>query len=295
MEDQVREVDTNDTDPSLLAIGGDGSEEEEEGRVRLVRPGPDRSKSDEWSEGAVASLLDAYEAKWVLRNRAKLKGQDWDNVARQVSARAGSTRPAKTPTQCKNKVESMKKRFRSESAAGGGSRWPLFPRLDRLVRCRAPTTALVMVDRPPERPTPSSHSPEPKGRAGARQGECEETKGKEHINELHKEGLCNMQPYDPCNEEQKLKNKRRRREREEEEGWEVMESIPWLAEVALRVEQARMDAMREVERMRAQAEAKKGEMDLKRTEIIANTQLKIAKLLVGYDDTVDSSLRIGRG
>jgi hypothetical protein len=49
----------------------------------------DRTKRDEWSEGAVTSLLDAYEAKWVLRNRAKLKGQDWEDVAKAVSARAG--------------------------------------------------------------------------------------------------------------------------------------------------------------------------------------------------------------
>ncbi|CAN6896362.1 unnamed protein product [Brassica oleracea] len=30
---------------------------------------------------AVSSLLEAYETKWVLRNRAKLKGQDWEDVA----------------------------------------------------------------------------------------------------------------------------------------------------------------------------------------------------------------------
>ena len=166
MEGNLQQVNSN---PSLVAIGVDDSKEEEEEHVRVVGPGSDRTKRDEWSEGAVGSLLDAYEAKWVLRNRAKLKGQDWEDVARLVSARSGSTRPAKTPTQCKNKVESMKKRYRSESAAGGGSRWPLFARLDGLVRCRAPTTALVLVDRPPERPTPSSHSPEPNGRAVAEQ------------------------------------------------------------------------------------------------------------------------------
>ncbi|XP_008803366.2 uncharacterized protein LOC103716939 [Phoenix dactylifera] len=295
MEGNLQQVDNNANNPSLAAVGVDDSKEEEE-HARVVGPGSDRSKRDEWSEGAVASLLDVYEAKWVLRNRAKLKGHDWEDVARVVAAQSGSARPAKTPTQCKNKVESMKKRYRSESAAGGRSRWPLFARLDGLVRCRSPTTALVSVDRPPGRPAPSSHSPEPNVAAVAKQAECEETKGKEHVNEIHKEH-CNMQPYDPCDGKQKIndRKKRRMREREEKESWKVMESIQWLAEVALRVEQGRMEAMREVERMRAQAEAKKGEMDLKQTEIIANTQLQIAKLLVGKDDNVDSSLRIGRG
>lgn len=108
----------------------------------------DRTKRDEWSEGAVMSLLDAYEAKWVLRNRAKLKGQDWEDVARAVSARAGEGKSAKTATQCKNKVESMKKRYRSESSTGNGSRWPLYARLDGLVRCREPVTVVTVVERP---------------------------------------------------------------------------------------------------------------------------------------------------
>ena len=85
------------------------------------------------------------------------------------------------------------------------------------------------------------------------------------------------------------KKKRRRRE-----DWEVAESIRWLAEVVVRSEQARMDTMRELERMRVEADAKRGEMDLKRTEIIANTQLEIARLFAGSGKGVDSSLRIGR-
>lgn len=86
--------------------------------------------------------------------------------------------------------------------------------------------------------------------------------------------------------------KKRRRRRED---WEVAESIRWLAEVVVRSEQARMDTMRELERMRVEADTKRGEMDLKRTEIIANTQLEIARLFAaGSGKGVDSSLRIGR-
>ncbi|XP_047319388.1 trihelix transcription factor ASIL2 [Impatiens glandulifera] len=101
----------------------------------------DRLKRDEWSEGAVSSLLEAYEAKWILRNRAKLKGQDWEDVAKHVSSRANSGKSPKTQTQCKNKIESMKKRYRSESIAVDGSSWPLYPRLDHLLRGSAPVPA----------------------------------------------------------------------------------------------------------------------------------------------------------
>lgn len=116
--------------------------------------GNDRLKRDEWSEGAVSCLLEAYETKWVLRNRAKLKGHDWEDVARFVSARASCSKSPKTQTQCKNKIESMKKRYRSESATADGSSWPLYPRLDLLLRGSNPPP-------PPQLPQPIPLSTNP--------------------------------------------------------------------------------------------------------------------------------------
>lgn len=93
----------------------------------------------------------------------------------------------------------------------------------------------------------------------------------------------------------RMKRKIEKKKRRRREEVEIAESIRWLAEVVVRSEQARMDTMREIERMRVEAEAKRGEMDLKRTEIIANTQLEIARLFAaGVGKGVDSSLRIGR-
>lgn len=92
-------------------------------------------------------------------------------------------------------------------------------------------------------------------------------------------------------------NKLMKKKRKRKEEFEVAESIRWLAEAVVKSEQARMDAMREIERMRVEAEAKRAEMELKRTEIIANTQLEIARLFASaghVGKAVDSSLRIGR-
>ena len=93
-----------------------------------------------------------------------------------------------------------------------------------------------------------------------------------------------------------MKMKRKKRRREEGNSWEdVADSIRWLAEAVVRSEQVRMDTMRELERMRVEAEAKRGEMDLKRTEIIANTQLEIARLFASAaGKNIDSSTPIGR-
>lgn len=86
-----------------------------------------------------------------------------------------------------------------------------------------------------------------------------------------------------------------RKRRRKGENWDVAESIRWLAKVMVKSEQAKVETMRELEKMRVDAEVKRGEIDLKRTEIIAHTQLEIARLFatsLGKD--VDPSLRMGR-
>ncbi|KAK4738983.1 hypothetical protein R3W88_002680 [Solanum pinnatisectum] len=305
----------------------------------------DRLKRDEWSEGAVSCLLEAYEAKWILRNRAKLKGQDWEDVAKHVSARVNSTKSPKTQTQCKNKIESMKKRYRSESAtAADASSWPLYSRLDLLLRgnnASAASSSLIPLPLPPAAP-PSTNcvidavEPPPKppivlppppatlpppplppspalpigngdqnshGSNGLDRGIKEDilmdaklsdnAAAPDHKNATATNSSSTPALYSDNKSKSKLRSKNKRKRAVE--GWEIGESIRLLAEVVVRSEQARMETMRDIERMRAEAEAKRGEMDLKRTEIIANTQLEIAKLFASITKgSVDSSLRIGR-
>ncbi|KAF8398240.1 hypothetical protein HHK36_017166 [Tetracentron sinense] len=272
--------------------------------------GGDRLKRDEWSEGAVSTLLDTYESKWVLRNRAKLKGHDWEDVGRCVSSRSNSTKSSKTQTQCKNKIESMKKRYRSESASVDASSWPLFPRLDLLLRCRAhpPPSPnhppLLLLDQQPPSPPPPETQQDSHEANGVKWGPKEDgTKTKLFGHGADKIPMerDSSSPVSDSDREKlkstkkmKMKMKMEKKKRRRREDWEVAESVRWLAEVVLRSEQARMETMRELERMRVEAEAKRGEMDLKRTEIMANTQLQIAQLLAGNGKGADSSLRIGR-
>lgn len=67
-----------------------------------------------------------------------------------------------------------------------------------------------------------------------------------------------------------------------------------ISRVVMRSAQPRRMETMKVERMRMEPAAKKGEMDFKRTEIMANTQLQIAKILASNGKDIDSSLRIGR-
>ncbi|KAL9298342.1 hypothetical protein ACSQ67_024238 [Phaseolus vulgaris] len=277
--------------------------------------GGDRVKRDEWSEGAVSTLLEAYEAKWVLRNRAKLKGHDWEDVARRVSSRATSTKSPKTSTQCKNKVESMKKRYRSESAtAEHPSSWPLYSRLDLLLRgtgplLSSPPPLLTVTPSSAEPPQPSPPS-EPLAIAQNSHGsngvddklvkeDVLAAKSFEHVSSKNPLDTDSSTPALYSKKEEMRCNKRKKKGientgRRRKEYMEIAESLRWLAEAMIRSEEARMETMKEIERMRVEAEAKRGEMDLKRTEIIANTQLEIARIFANVNKGVDSSLRIGR-
>ncbi|OAY53375.1 trihelix transcription factor ASIL1 [Manihot esculenta] len=327
---------TNQESPSLPS--NNNSIKEDPSRKRLSATGAggggggDRLKRDEWSEGAVSCLLEAYESKWILRNRAKLKGHDWEDVARYVSSRANCTKSPKTQTQCKNKIESMKKRYRSESATADASSWHLYPRLDLLLRGSS-AAAAVAPPPPQQQPPPSlqaSNHPPPlilletshllpqlppqpplppaivtaqnsHGSNGVDRGAKEDGDGTKLSDHVSDKNVMDTDSSTPAlySDKEKLRSKKlkmrveqkKRRRREE---WEIADSIRWLAEVVVRSEKARMDAMREIEKMRIEAEAKRGEMDLKITEIIANTQLEIAKLFARVGKGVDSSLRIGR-
>ncbi|KAI3709945.1 hypothetical protein L2E82_39715 [Cichorium intybus] len=316
--------------------------------------GGDRLKRDEWSEGAVSSLLEAYEAKWVLRNRAKLKGHDWEDVAKYVSSRANSSKSPKTQTQCKNKIESMKKRYRSESATADVSSWPLFPRLDLLLRgsgapsvvttaasgCDPPSSSIPVANNlplivfehasapQPPPPPPIIHSSSPPVTLPVplsvstpvyqviRQNSIDSN----GVNRENKEDVVGVKmtenqvsekmdietdcstPALYSNDKEKIPTKSHksritdnRKRRRKGENWDVAESIRWLAKVMVRSEQAKVETMRELEKMRADAEVKRGEIDLKRTEIIAHTQLEIARLFAtSFGKSVDPSLRIGR-
>ncbi|KAF5729328.1 trihelix transcription factor ASIL1 [Tripterygium wilfordii] len=282
----------------------------------------DRLRRDEWSEGAVSTLLEAYESKWVLRNRAKLKGHDWEDVARYVSSRASCSKSPKTQTQCKNKIESMKKRYRTESATADGSSWPLYPRLDFLLRGSAPPPAAAAAPPPPRivsvsnsinsppppplmllEPSPISKPPPPPvppppvsslpttaqnshGSNGVERGAKQDGEGAKLSDRSTAMELTDSSTpaavYSDKEKQRckKMKMKQQRSSSSRREGEvKIAESIRWLAHAVARSEQARMETLREIEKMRIEAEAKRWELELKRTEIIANTQLEIAKIL----------------
>eukprot|EP00250_Pteridium_aquilinum_P015526 c22631_g1_i1 orf=436-2124(+) len=107
---------------------------------KVMDAGSSKKDREEWSDGAISCLLDAYTEKYLQLNRGNLRGSDWEEVAAMVSERSDGQKPAKTVDQCKNKVDSLKKRYKTEKNRGmmatNGvtlSYWPWFKKVDQIV------------------------------------------------------------------------------------------------------------------------------------------------------------------
>lgn len=102
-----------------------------------------RKDREEWSDTAIACLLDAYTEKFNQLNRGNLRGRDWEEVAEAVGERCGGGDRKqkcyyKSVEQCKNKIDNLKKRYKVELqriVSGGIStcHWHWFNKIEAIV------------------------------------------------------------------------------------------------------------------------------------------------------------------
>lgn len=102
------------------------------------RPMPVRE--DCWSEEATATLIDAWGRRYLELNRGNLRQKDWQEVADSVNALHGHTKKThRTDVQCKNRIDTIKKKYKVEKARVSSSNgalsssWLFFDRLDTLI------------------------------------------------------------------------------------------------------------------------------------------------------------------
>ena len=125
---------------------------------------------DCWSEEGTFTLIDAWVRRYLQLNRGNLRQKDWQDVADAVNALHGHTKKThRTDIQCKNRIDTIKKKYKTEKArvfsSNGAfcSSWPFFERLDVLIgsnfnakkSSRLPPVALSLsYGKVPSPPTP---------------------------------------------------------------------------------------------------------------------------------------------
>lgn len=98
-------------------------------------------REDCWSEGATETLVEAWGDRYLLLNRGNLRQKDWKEVADTVNDRQDGLKPRKSDVQCKNRIDTLKKKYKVEKTKLPPSQWPFFSRLDYLIGTNATTTA----------------------------------------------------------------------------------------------------------------------------------------------------------
>ncbi|KAF8715476.1 hypothetical protein HU200_027130 [Digitaria exilis] len=118
-----------------------------------------RKDREEWTDGAISSLLDAYTDRFEQLNRGNLRGRDWEDVAGAVTDGQGKAAGGKSVEQCKNKIDNLKKRFKVEcqrlasSGSGAVSHWPWFKKMEQIVgNSASPASSKALVAAEDEKP-----------------------------------------------------------------------------------------------------------------------------------------------
>ncbi|KAM7262867.1 hypothetical protein ACFE04_000550 [Oxalis oulophora] len=87
-----------------------------------------------WTHSETLNLIQAYQEKWYSLNRGQLKSTQWEEIAVSIAVKCGyaySHPSAKSPVQCRHKMEKLRRRYRSEKQAGPTA-WPYFFQMDCL-------------------------------------------------------------------------------------------------------------------------------------------------------------------
>ncbi|KAJ7298670.1 hypothetical protein O6H91_Y490200 [Diphasiastrum complanatum] len=274
----------------------------------------DGCKKEEWTDGAVHCLLDIYGEKYASLRRGSLSSRDWEDLAVYVNTRCKDLNTPKTSDQCKYKIENMKRRYRLEKSkkeANEGIKivWPYFARMDQILGMSPLKTGIpggidaggfmqVMeqsahegmsmleshgVHDAAEESQAESELPSPSILRSLKRTSFVLDNDQDDVlfspGMIAKDGRADARPgisLKPSASQSAQENGRSYGKQPKTAasvlGQDVASSIRGFAEVMLRIEHAKMELVKDLERQRAETE-------LKRTEMLLNSQMQIVKLL----------------
>lgn len=90
-------------------------------------------REDCWSEGGTETLIEAWGDRYLQLNRGNLRQKDWKEVADAVNANRDGSKAPRTDIQCKNRIDTLKKKYKLERAKPLPSKWPFFNRIEHLI------------------------------------------------------------------------------------------------------------------------------------------------------------------
>lgn len=247
--------------------------------------GGSRNSPPEWSEQATFALLDAWGERFLQLGRKSLRTDEWLEVAKRVSQ---VSKVVRTDSQCRNRLDTLKKKYKKEKMSSLTSKWAFFKKMEMLMSTPPP--------------------PRQQGLAcGLDSGEYVFMNPRAYIN--HSNGLDEIRDSpgnsesegddgggDEDDEESEGLPPTRMRigERAEEENGGASSSYRLLAdsihkfgEIYEKIEVSKRQQMMELEKMRIDFHR---ELELQKRQILERAQAEIAKIRQGDDEEIDVSV-----
>ncbi|KAG6468459.1 trihelix transcription factor ASIL2-like [Zingiber officinale] len=256
-------------------------------QTRSSPAGGGGGRDDCWSEGATSTLIDAWGERYLELSRGNLKQKHWQEVADAVTSRDGYTKAPKTDVQCKNRIDTLKKKYKAEkskiSASGGSfSSWPFFHRLDLLLGpSHKPTAPSENI---PAGTRSSSRRPQPipkRQRSGYPTVKKARKSSPASVSVSSADSSEGFPPPRASNGKRQHEHHHEAEEVREEKGGrteelkELTRVILRFAEVYEKVESSKLRQSMEIEKQRMEFTR---EMELQRMEFLMKTQMELSQL-----------------
>ncbi|XP_024535650.1 uncharacterized protein LOC112348017 [Selaginella moellendorffii] len=89
----------------------------------------------EWDDRATLVLLDLYTERYLALQRGTLRAKEWQEVVDGLNAQCAAGKPVYNYNRCKNKIDSLKKTFktvREKRRLGTPVKWKWYNRIERI-------------------------------------------------------------------------------------------------------------------------------------------------------------------
>lgn len=248
------------------------------------RPSP-VLREDCWSEDETQALIEAWGSRHLALNRGNLRQHHWQEVAAAVNAAVAGRR---TDVQCKNRIDTLKKKYKIEkartvdSAGAYVSPWPFFSRIDFLIAGDAPPKSS-----PSPAPALTNFPVGPRSATQKRPAPVDESYFRRNFAVA---AAAAVAAADSSEEKESSEGTSRETE---EEGFEsgcrqLADAIRRFGEVYERVEAMKQEQLIELEKHRMQF-AK--DLEYQRMKLLMDTQLQLARIKRSkHSDDADSYL-----
>ncbi|CAF2038848.1 BnaA09g10370D [Brassica napus] len=219
-----------------------------------------------WTQNETLLLIESHKDKCYSLGRGPLKPSHWEEIAVAVSARSDGV--DRSATQCRHKMEKLRKRFRAERQSMGPiSLWPFYSQMEELDNNNnnnpAPISARSLTRLPPS----SSHHEDED------EEEDERQRKSRSINYIvRRPGTVNRGLLQWGQKERSKTKRKDGEERRRRRARGVASEIRSFAERVMVMEKKKMEFAEETVKLRK-------EMEIKRVKLIQSSQAQILQSL----------------